>query len=154
MIVELVKQTFRDERGYKIVKKDWCCDRLKDNPLIDLYDEYMQFDNNDAPQMAIHETVHPVYEDQFDEDFYYPITVCPFCGKKIEIKVVRTEDVTNEYDTLNEQFKNIGKKMRTTDSKRKEVEFRHLYRDLDKKLSKFYILDDYEESDEKTNSRE
>jgi hypothetical protein len=145
MFVEVVKQNFRDSRGYKVLHKDWCCEELKNNPTIDLYDEYFD-DEIDLPQMAIHEAVTEYsYEDEFTEDYFYPIKFCPFCGKAIRIIVAKEEDVTEEFNRLVEQREALYKKYINIRGIKKRIELRDKLDGLDMDINYFYNLCDYKE---------
>lgn len=135
MDVELIKQTFDGEIGYKINKVDWCCDALKTNPVIGIYDEY------DTPAVMIRSTERITsYEDSWDDDTYFTIKFCPFCGKPVNVTVIREEDVSEEFEKLKKQRHEAWQKAQKTDSKKEYCKLREMVRELDKKINWFYEL--------------
>lgn len=147
MKVELIKQIFNNNRGYKIKSIDWCCDKLKNNPVIDLYDEYCE-DNDDVPEVMIRQTeTITSFEDEWEQNTYYPIKVCPFCGKSIEIFLIKQEDVSEQYNNLKKQRDELWEKCRKTDSKKKEQELRKQIQEIDEKIEWFYYLHNYKRSE-------
>lgn len=151
MKIELIKQTFDDYVGYKFKPFKWCCDKLKNNPSIDLVNECDQNDYNsdEFPMMAIMLTER-FYDwgDEYEEDYYYKVSYCPFCGEPIEISVVGQEDVSEIYYKLEEERNKVWKKYRNTDSKKKEAEFSKIVRELDNKINYFYNLFEYKNIEE------
>lgn len=152
MKIELIKQTFNeDSRGFKYKPFKWCCDKIKDNPLIELVDECTVDDDYEdyIPCVAIHqtETVRD-WEDEWEEDAYYKLTYCPFCGKPIYVSVVGEEDVSEVYNQLKEERDKLWKKYTKTDSKKKSEELRKTVRQLDDKINYFYTLTELNEGGE------
>jgi hypothetical protein len=143
MKIKLVKQRFRDQNGFKIVQKDYCCDRLKKSPVINLYDEYMEVEDDDTPHMAITEYS---WEDEYETVYFHPIRLCPFCGEKIDISIVDEEDVTEQYNKLVNERTQINQKTQTTDSKKKTEILKRKLKELDKEIDRFYRLDWYKDT--------
>ena len=148
MKVELIKQVFNDSKGYKIKSIDWCCDELKNNPLINLEDKYCKGkDKNDVPAVMIKSTeMVMLYDEEWEEDVYYLIKVCPFCGEPIEISVVREEDVSEQYNNFEKQRDELYLKHSMTDSKKEEKELRYKITELDRKIEWFHYLQTYKEN--------
>lgn len=147
MKIELIKQTFDNCTGYKFKPLKWCCDKLEENKIIDLVNEYDYEDytsDNLFPMMAIRHTEH-FYDwgDEYEEDYYYKITHCPFCGEPIKIFVVGQEDASEIYSKLKEERDKNWKKYNKTDSKKKEAELKKIVDDLDRKINYFYNLVEY-----------
>lgn len=154
MKIELIRQRFNNTRGYKYKPFSYCCDKIKDNPRIELSDNVELDENNlddcldddecTFPAFAIwhSETVHS-YEDEWENDYYYKISHCPFCGEPIEITVVGEEDVDEQYKALAKQREELWKKYNRTDSKKKSEELLKQVRELDGKINWFYALVEY-----------
>lgn len=147
MKIEVVKQKVEDNEIYKIKKMEYCCARLKANPLIRLRYEYVEnvyCNNCDVPAdfdcrncglnittnecgqkiaMMIEEkdTHAEPWENDYTTDYrYYPIEFCPHCGQAIRIEVVKEEDLTDKFKELKKQREVVHKQIRLTDSKKKE----------------------------------
>lgn len=148
MKVEIIKQNLGDEVSYKYKPMSFCCEKLEKNPLINLIaDEY----DNDVnyifePQFCItdHDTWTEWGED-FEEDNYYPIKFCPFCGEKIEIEIVKEEDVTDEYERISRERDILLKGALVTDSKLKEADLRKKVQEMDEKIAYYNELRKYNE---------
>lgn len=167
MRIEVVKQTFDGNTVYKVKKMEYCCKKLEKNPLIRLMHTYVEsaycnhcevpddgkdhctecmvFEETDAGgmklSMMIEETdTHPVpWEDYYDTDYrYYPIEYCPHCGNKIEIKVVKEENLDSAYNDLIAERENLQIKARRTNSKRKEASLQEKLSNVDKKINELY----------------
>ena len=83
------------------------------------------------------------YEDEWEQTDNYPIQFCPHCGERIEISVVDEIDVSDKYNELTEQRKELWKKCQRTDSKKKESELREQVGKLDKQINGLYLLDEW-----------
>lgn len=155
MKVELIKQTFNDCSGYKYKPLEWCCEKLKNNYIINLVDKYTDDNNLDEhenviPSIAIKETeIFHDWEDEWEENKYYKIDYCPFCGKPIEISIVGKEDVSDFYVRLVKQREKVWKKCCKIDSKKKSEELRKAAYELDKQINWFHTLLEYEDIKEK-----
>lgn len=146
MKIELIKQIFNNCKGYKFKPVEWCCDELKENPYINLSDEEV-YEEDDIPQMTIceSETIND-WGDTWVQDYYYPIRYCPFCGKPIQISIVKTEDVSDVYTTLTIQRDKTWEKCQETDSKTEERRLRNRVQELDNKIDWLYSLNEYREN--------
>ena len=79
------------------------------------------------------------WEDGYITDYrYYPIDYCPHCGQPIEIEIIKEEVVTDQYKRLVEQKNAIYKKMKSTDSKKKERELSKEVCLITQKLNNMY----------------
>ena len=159
MKIKLIRHRFNDTRGYKYKPFYYCCDKIKDNPRI-VFSNEVELDVNDLddclddectfPAFAIwhSETVHS-WEDEWENDYYYKISHCPFCGEQIEISVVGEEDVDDYYKSLGRQREESWKKYNKTDSKKKAQELYEQVHELDNKIDWLYQLAEYENIKEK-----
>ena len=143
MKVELIKQLFDNTCSYKIKKMDWCCDDLKENPIINLYSDY-----DLIPLVGIEEECEIDY-DGWTDYRHYPIKFCPLCGKPVEVFVVAEKDVSEEYKALCKERDTLWEKVKQTDSKKKEIELRNKVDNLDRKINWYYSLVAYDEWEEK-----
>lgn len=154
MKIELIKQKFNDTRGYKYKPFSHCCDKIKDNPRIVFSDEvYTEDDRDDEctfPAFAIwHSEVIRSWEDEWEQDDYFKINHCPFCGESIEISVVGEEDMDKYYKILSKQREELWKKCNRTDSKKKSEELQKQVQDLDNQIDWLYQLAEYRDVKEK-----
>ena len=151
MKIELIKLKFNDTHSYKYKPFTHCCDEIHQNDCIIFTNEDLSplkhiDDDNFIPQFCTsHTEVITSYEDEWEQTDNYPIQFCPHCGKKIEISVVDEIDVSDKYNELSKQRKELWKKCQRTDSKKKEVELREQDRKLDKQIDSFYWLDECKE---------
>ena len=144
MKIELIRQKFNGTRGYKIKSMDWCCEKIKDNPVIDLFDktcEGKEKGMEDVPAVMIYTTeIINSWGDEFEQENLYPISYCPYCAEKIEISVVKEQDVSEGYDKLTNLRESLWDKRKKTDSKTEEAALYQQIQELDKKINDFYIL--------------
>lgn len=164
MKVEIIKINFDNETSYKYKPFKHCCNKLKDNPYIDLQHEYIgntscgscEKDNCDdcsecdddgykIDMMFRYDDTHPDPWEDYDttNTYFYPIDFCPFCGEQIEIDIIGEEDWTEEYLALTKQRNELNEKRRKTDSKKKEAQLSDEICELDKKIEEFYHLGEY-----------
>lgn len=154
MKIELIKQFFDDgDCSYKYKPIEWCCDEIESNPLINLVHEYtyrnnsFDDDNTLKPSFTlVHSETISSWGDEWEEDTYYKINFCPFCGKPIELVVIGEEDASEIFAKLRNQRDIMWKKHNKTDSKKKERELGEIVRDLDNKINYFYSLSEYDDS--------
>ena len=151
MKIELIRLKFNNTHSYKYKPFQYCCDEIHQNDCIIFTNEDLSplkhiDDDNFIPQFCTsHTEVITSYEDEWEQTDNYPIQFCPHCGKKIEISVVDEIDVSDKYNELSKQRKELWKKCQRTDSKKKEVELREQVRKLDKQIDSFYWLDEWKE---------
>ena len=154
MKIELIKQKFNSARGYKYKPFSWCCNKIQDNPCVVFSDEVYTEDTIDDectfPAFALcHTEVYRDWEDEYEQDTYYKINHCPFCGEAIEISVVSEEDVDDYYKSLSKQREELWKKYNKTDSKKKAQELYEQVHELDSQIDWLYQLVEYENVKEK-----
>lgn len=159
MKIELIRQRFNDTRGYKYKSFSHCCDKIKDNPRI-VFSNEVELDANNLDGCLDDECTFPVFAiwnsktvgswgDECENDYYYKINYCPFCGEPIEIFVVGEEDMDNYYKALSKQRDELWKKCNRTDSKKKSEELRKQVQELDDQINWLYELAEYKEVKEK-----
>lgn len=151
MKIDLIKLKFNDTCAYKHKPFQYCCDEIQNDKAIvftgedinDICGEY-EDDSISIPQFCTSytETVGS-WGDEWEQTDNYPIQFCPHCGEKIEISVVNEIDVSDKYNELTEQRKELWKKCQRTDSKKKAAELREQVRKLDNQINGFYLLDEW-----------
>ena len=154
MKIELIRQKFNGTRGYKYKPFSWCCDKIKENPCIVFSDEVYTDDDIDDectfPTFALwHTEVYRDWEDEYEQDTYYKINHCPFCGEAIKISVIGEEDVDDYYKSLSKQREELRKKYNKTDSKKEAQELYEQVHELDNQIDWLYQLAGYENVKEK-----
>jgi hypothetical protein len=124
--------------AYKIVKARICCEQIKDCKFIDLY---QRFDYE--PQIAISQkTKEYVGDDVWLNDINYTkIEFCPFCGEKIIVDIVQSEDETCYYNQLQEREIQARISSRNTDSKAEKKSYIRVAQDYSEELN-YYLTND------------
>lgn len=150
MKIELIRLKFDDTHSYKYKPFKYCCDEIQNDKAIIFTGEDLVYkddcwdDERYIPQFCTsHAEVITSYEDEWEQTDNYPIKFCPHCGESIEISVVDEIDVSDKYNELTEQRKELWKKCQRTDSKKREYELREQVRKLDKQIDSFYWLDEW-----------
>ena len=148
MKIELIRQKFNSTRGYKYKRFSWCCNKIQDNPCVVFSDEVYTEDTIDDectfPAFALcHTEVYRDWEDEYEQDTYYKINHCPFCGEAIEISVVGEEDVDDYCKSLSKQREELWNKYNKTDSKKKSQELYEQVHELDSQIDWLYQLTEY-----------
>lgn len=159
MKIQVVERKFKahdiNQKSYQVVNCEYCCEGIKELPNIDFY--FQQTENTDNQieddyewgqdlgvmlenEVTYHNTWD--YDDYgYTEQYYYKLNFCPICGKKIEIEVIDSIDVTEEYEKLSKEREEIHKKWNRTDSIKKQREYENQRRELDMKIEAFYHTD-------------
>lgn len=158
MKIELIRQKFNDTRGYKYKPFSYCCGKIKDNPRIVFSDE-VELDANNLDDCLDDECTFPAFAiwhsetvgggDEWENDYCYKISYCPFCGEPIKITVVGEENVDEYYKVLSKQREDLWKKCNRTDSKKKSEELRRQVQELDDQINWLYQLAEYKDIKEK-----
>lgn len=147
MKIDLIKLKFNDTHSYKYKPFTYCCDEIQNDKAIvftnDIGGEY-EDDGVSIPQFCTSYTeVITSYEDEWEQTDNYPIQFCPHCGEKIEISVVEEIGVSDKYNELTKQRKELWKKCQRTDSKKEDYELTKQVRKLDYQIDDFYELDEW-----------
>lgn len=140
-----------DMISYKVLNTQYCCDKIKMFPMLDLYYEYCQ-DSDDMEKLSdeydrilgvmLQENFLWYDGDDYQADErYHLITHCPRCGDKIEVNIVREVDKTEEYYGLKKQYDDLHNKWRKCDSKKQSAALEQQWREVDKKINNCYITD-------------
>lgn len=157
MKIELIKLKFSNTCSYKYKPFKYCCNEIQNDKAIIFTDEDLvcndtfglivrDSDDNIIPQFcnSYTETFNS-WGDEFEQTDNYPIKFCPHCGEEIKISVIDEIDISDKYNELSKQRKELWKKYQKTDSKKKEYELREQVDKLDKQINDFYSLEGYQE---------
>jgi hypothetical protein len=108
MKIKVEKWIVEDESFYKIVSVEDCCGKLMKSKNIDINNEFCEEDTDESGSQYKVKLVR--IEDEFDstgeDDVYYyyeAIDYCPFCGTRIEIKIIGEIDKTEEFQKFYEE---------------------------------------------------
>lgn len=169
MKIEVIKIIFGDDDYdyvYKYLPFQYCCDKLKHNPNIQLdsdtenqqdfcskceynqeYNQHCKTCNaitvsdqdENFPSFKIHRIERiQSWDDEFEDDYALSINFCPHCGEKIEIKCVKEIDKTEEFQKLQEDRNRLWKKCCETDSINYANELKEKVCQLDRQINYFY----------------
>ena len=155
MKIELIRLKFDDALSYKYKPFKYCCDKIQNDKVIVFTGENLvcndifglvvrDSDDNIIPQFcnSYTETFNS-WGDEYEQTDNYSIQFCPHCGERIEISVVDEIDVSDKYNELTEQRKELWKKCQRTDSKKEEHELMEQVRKLDDQINDFYELGEW-----------
>lgn len=152
MKIELIKLKFNDTHSYKYKPFTHCCDEIQNDKAIVFTGEDLVHsddcwdDERHIPRFCTsHTEVITSYEDEWEQTDNYPIQFCPHCGEKIEIEVVDEIDISEKYNELTKQCKELWEKCQRTDSKKKANKLRQEVAELDNKINGLYELEEYKE---------
>ena len=86
--------------------------------------------------------------ENFTDDYvkYFPISKCPICGKKLEVKIVETVDKTDRIKELREKREKLRKKMKYTDSIRNMEKMKEEIREINEEIDDIHQDTGYGES--------
>lgn len=151
MKIELIRLKFNDTHSYKYKPFKHCCDEIQKDKTIVFTGEDIngiggesEDDGIYIPQFCTSYTeIFNSWGDEFEQTDNYPIQFCPHCGEKIEISVVDGIDVSDKYNELSKQRKELWKKCQRTDNKKKESELRKQVEKLDDQINGLYLLDEW-----------
>ena len=171
MIISLIKCIDGNETRYKYLPLEYCCDKMRLNPMLDLTDDH----DNDSEVFCFEcgtgrwnpflpedicktcgcksvdescdlprmKMIRSVYDyDDFPNDESVSITYCPHCGEKIDMSVVGKIDVTDLSEELEEKYIAAKEKYDQCDSiKQRNV----LYKEMQKAANEYDELFEFGE---------
>lgn len=144
-VKQIIKRDDYNDVTHKYLPLEYCCKKMEHSKYIELTNEEMypcsicnnddrynceescellNKDNKEVNIVFTYDDTHPEpWEDYYTTDTYYiPFDYCPFCGEKIEVEIVRTEDVTEKYLEVEKNYEELHKKWMKCDSiKRRDV---------------------------------
>lgn len=155
MKIELIRLKFDDTCAYKYKPFTHCCDEIQNDKAIvftgedinDIGGEYKDEGISIPHFCTSHTEVITSYEDEWEQTDNYPIRFCSHCGEKIEIEVVDEIDISEKYNELTKQRKELWEKCQRTDSKKEDLELSKQVRKLDKQINDFYELGEWKGED-------
>ena len=154
MKIKVLERKFKTEHGYsrsyQIIDCIYCCDGIKKLPNVDFYFETTEnTDNNidngcgNGQNLGIMLKNDVTYYDPYEyndygysEDYFYKFNYCPICGEKIDVEIIDSIDITDEYNLLIERKKYL---QNMTDDTEKCLPLRKKIVDND--IKKLYITD-------------
>lgn len=154
MKIDLIRLKFNGMTSYKYKPFKYCCDEIQNNKCIEFTNEDVvepigDVDNNGyyIPQFCTANTeIISSWDDELERTDNYPIQFCPHCGEKIEINVIDEIDVSEKFKKLSIQHDKLQKKCNKTDSKKKESEMLNQFYELDKQVTSYYWLGEWDEN--------
>jgi len=151
MLINAEKWTFNGSISYKIISVNPCCNKILQNPLIDVFYnwfEYLDDESNYCGDMEYSiclcrtDTYPEPYEDYYNTDYhYYKITYCPFCGEEIKINFINEVDKSEEDLSLQKRLIDLRKIINTCDSRKQIYELETEFKKLNYRLNSFYQTD-------------
>jgi len=142
MFIEAERWHFDGSCSFKIVEFKKCCDDMIKSPNTCLNHDYEYTEEDDDYSVKLILTVND-YE-MGDVNYFEKINYCPFCGKEINIDIIREVDKNEEYKTLTEERNSISEKCRKTDSIKKHQELANKLQILDKEINNMWQNDDFQ----------
>ena len=134
MIVKLIKQVMLKKTKYKYLPFSYCCEQMQNCPDITLTDMpvvegyvsnkkgklvHTDKEGTIIPYFAIKHT-ESVYNDYWkytvNTDYYYPLSVCPFCGEKFEFSLFGIKNLTKFTKNLYERKKTLTARYNNADN--------------------------------------
>ena len=152
MKIELIKHIFNKDIGYKYRPFDYCCEKLKGNPIINLvneftYNDYYSHDEYPFPCVAVWQReIIREWDEEWDNDTYYRINYCPFCGEAIELFIAEERDLSNIYSELQKQRDTTWRKCNRVDNKKEANKLYRAVHELDNKINWFHELYEWDSS--------
>ena len=144
MKIEVSKWIFDNTHSYKIKSLAKCCDEIINSDVVTLVEDYENGDDTDySVKLRNVNYEYDSYDDTYDDyTTYESIKYCPFCGERIDIKIVEVIDKNEEYSKLAKLRDELWSKYTKTDSIKKSNKLQQEVRELDKKINEIHINDD------------
>ena len=144
MKIEVSKWIFGGTCSYKIKSLTKCCDEIINSNVITLAYDYENDDDSDySVKLRENHTEYDSYDHSYDDyTTYESIKYCPFCGEKINIKIVEVIDKNDEYLELTQTRDELWDKYKKTDSIKKANKLQLEVRELDRKINEIHTNHD------------
>lgn len=144
MKIEVSKWIFDDTCAYKIKSLTKCCDEIINSDVITLANDYENGDDSDySVKLRDVNYEYDSYDgDYYDYTTYESIQYCPFCGERIDVKIVEIIDKNDEYLELIQTRDELWSKHMKTDSIKKANKLQLEVRELDKKINEIHTNHD------------
>lgn len=163
MIISLIKCIDGNETRYKYLPLEYCCDKMRLNPMLDLTDDHNNDSNvfcfeceegrwnpflpedvcktcgcngnDESCDLPRMKMIRSVYDyDDFPNDESVSIMYCPHCGEKIDVSVAGEIDITNLVKELEEKYIAAKEKYDQCDSiKQRNI----LYKEMQKAANEY-----------------
>ena len=172
MKIKVVEQIIRKDGYEDVIHKylpfEYCCEKLKHTKYIELTDELISYcsickeedrydcENNcdlieDERRVSMSfyydDTYPEPWEDYYNTDTYFiPLDYCPFCGDKIEVEIVKRENITDKYLELDREYEEIHKKWMKCDSIKRRTALDEERNKCIKKMNELKAFGEYQEN--------
>lgn len=168
MKIKVIEQAINKGKYHKYLPLEYCCERLKHTKYIELTDELMSYcsicdvedrlgceidcdlykDGKRINLAFCYDDTHPEpWEDYYTTDTYYiPLDYCPFCGEKIEVEIVKREDITEKYLNVEKEYKKVHDKWTKCDSIKKRNALEEEWRQWSDKMDEMLTFTEYKEN--------
>jgi hypothetical protein len=170
MKIQVVEQTINKGKYHKYLPLEYCCERLKHTKYIEMTDQLISFcsvcnvenrydceskcnpeEKNIGLAFYYDDTYQEPWEDFYVTDTYYiPLDYCPFCGEKIEVEVVKREDITEEYLNAKREYEKVHDKWAKCDSIKRRNALEEEWRQLSDKMDEMRMFTEYKEGFKQT----
>lgn len=155
MKIKVEKWITDDNKSYKILSIEKCCDKLINSRITSIntaYDRYQCYDygNDNIYSVKLIDNENEYDSEDggyYNETSYEEIQYCPWCGSRIEIEIINTINKTEEYLALRKERDSLWDKCRKTDSKNKECKLKEQVRALDIQINNLLTSDDFTRED-------
>ena len=125
-------------RTIKIKEFRPCCREVVKAKNVDI--KFAEPEDETPALVLINRHVDYSWGDTFDWEEYQEIKSCPFCGKPIEINVLKKIPIAQVYDALKERQDLILAQIRKTDSKSACSQMENEIKEINRKMD-WYLED-------------
>lgn len=135
---ECIPRDMPMERTIKIKEFRPCCREVVKAQNVDI--KFADPEDKMPTLVLINKHVDYSWGDTFDWEEYQEIKFCPFCGKPVEINVLKEIPIAQVYDALKERRDLILAKIRKTDSKSACSQMENEIKEINRKMD-WYLED-------------
>lgn len=151
MKIKYIKVNFNDSYQYKYKHYDGCCNDMKEHEnLFFLSGNYESFNSEEygleIPKMCLYEKeVFDSWGDEIENEYFYPINMCPFCEEKYEYEVIKEVDYSDIYNKVKNKREEYWNKFNKCDSIKNKDKLIKIVRKCDDFLNNMYQIGDFKE---------
>ena len=140
MNIDLIKIKFNESHSYKYKPIKYCCTQMTySQSIIKVctgdFCTGLHITNCSEPKCCI-------VQERIHGSIYYPIQLCPYCGEKINIRIVDEMDLSQKYNELSTINEKLNNKLNENLIPEEEVNLKNQIFDLEKCLNDFYKIDE------------
>lgn len=140
MNIDLIKIKFNESHSYKYKPIKYCCTQMTYSQNI------IKVCTGDfCTGLYIRNCSEPKYcivQERNHDSTYYPIQLCPYCGEKINIRIIDEKDLSQKYNELSTINEELNNKLNKNLMQEEEVNLKNQISDLEKCLNDFYKIDE------------